>query len=41
MLYAILTYLVPSAIFLYFICHYEGENLPEKFGKLGDNKQND
>ena len=38
MLYAILTYLIPSAIFLYFICHYEGEKLPGKLEKIEDKK---
>ncbi len=36
MLYTLLSYLVPSAIFLYIVCGYEGRDLKKKFRKLGD-----
>jgi hypothetical protein len=36
MLYTLLSYLVPSAIFLYFVCGYEGRNLKKKLKSLGN-----
>ena len=36
MLYTLLGYLVPSAVFLYFVWGYEGRDLKKKFRKLGD-----
>ncbi len=36
MVYTLLSYLVPSAVFLYFVCSYEGRNLKKKFKNLGN-----